>query len=309
MLNGIKSKYIIFQIFNILEEKRILQLIRHNKYLQNLTGTSIDNYKTFLNIEIELIPKEKVLEGDIFINYIDKPSYFHIFFNDNEKEEKINYITKKQKIERIRIILDNKIKLLRGLFKECKCLKEIYFTKFNRKDINDFGELFEDCSSLIKLDISKLRTDNAKKMDWMFYKCINLKELNIENLKTDNVIDMTAMFKHCELIKELNLSNFNTSNVVDMKGMFFKCLSLETLDLNHFNTTNVTDMRWMFDGCSSLRNLYINNFDTTKVIDMRWMFEGCSSLNNLDTTSNIFNGDIDMESFPIYYPQEIKIKQ
>ena len=308
MLEGINSKYIILQIFNNLQEKTFLKLIRYNKKLQTNTEKSIIDYKSFMNIEIDLIPTDKLLGEEIFINFIDNSSYFHIYFNDDKEEVRENYITKKQKIDKIRIILDNEIKSLRNLFKDCKCLKEIYFTKFNRKDIIDLGEMFQECTSLIKLDISKIKTDNVKKMDWMFYKCTALKELNILNFKTDNVTDMTAMFKHCELIKELNLSNFNTSKVENMKGMFYKCISLESLDLSNFNTVNVTDMRWMFEGCSSLKELNINNFDTTKVTDMRWMFEGCSALNNVDISRPIFNGDIDMESFFTYSPQELKIK-
>ena len=308
MLKGIKSEYLILQILENLQEKTLLNLIKHNQQLQQRMNKTFNDYKTFKNIEIELIPNDNLLGGEMFINFIEERSLFHIYFNNNDEEAKENYITKRQNISKIKIILDNKIKSLRRLFKDCKCLKEIYFTKFNRKDITDLGEMFEGCTSLVKIDLSKIHTDNVKKMDWMFYKCESLLELNVENFKTQNVTDMSAMFKHCFLIKELNLSNFNTSKVTSMKGMFYKCLSLERLDLNNFDTSNVTDMRWMFNNCSSLRELYIYNFDTSNVEDQRWMFEGCTSLINLDISQRFFNGDIDMESISTYSPEEIKIK-
>ena len=308
MLKGINSKYIILHIFSNLTERTSLRLALHNKELQMKIDKAIKDYKTFSDIEITLIPDDNLLGGETFINFIDEHSLFHIYFNDSNEEVSQNYISKKQKINKIKVILNYGIKSLRGLFKECKCLKEIYFTKFNRRDITNLSELFSDCSSLIKLDISKLITDNVTRMDWMFYNCTNLKELNVFNFSTDNVIDMTAMFKHCELIKELNLSNFNTSKVTNMKGMFMKCISLEELDLSNFNTTNVTDMRWMFDGCTSLRELNIYNFDTSNVADMKYIFEGCSSLNNKYISEQFFNGDFDMESFSTYCPKEIKIK-
>ena len=170
MLKGIQSKYIILQIFENLAEGKLLKLIQHNKEFQKETNKTIDDYKSFGNIEIELIPDDNLSGGETFINFIDERSFFHIYLNDDEEESKENYITTKKKIDKIRVILGNQIKSLRGLFKECKCLKEVYFTKFNRKDITDLGELFEQCTSLIKVDVSKLITDNVIRMDWLFYK-------------------------------------------------------------------------------------------------------------------------------------------
>ena len=300
MLNGLKSNIILSKIFDYLQEKTFLEIIRYSKKYQKCTKTSIDDYKVFHNIKIELIPIDNFQVRDIFINFIDERSFFHIYFNNSDEEIKLNYFTKVEKISKIRITLEPNIKSLRGLFKECKCLKEINFTKFNNKNITDLGEMFQGCILLTKLDISKLKTDNVTKMDWLFYKCESLLELNVSNFNTEKVIDMTCMFKHCFKIKELDLSNFNTSNVTDMKGMFYKCLSLEKLDLSNFNTSNVLDMKWMFDGCSSLMNLNILNFDTSKVLDMRWMFEGCSPLINVKVSRPLLNGDFDFESASLF---------
>lgn len=300
MLNGLKSNIILSKIFDYLQEKTFLEIIRYNKKLQKSTKTSINDYKSFHNIKIELIPTDNFKVGDIFINFIDERSSFHIFFDNSDEEIKLNYFTKIEKISKIRITLDTNIKSLRGLFKECKCLKEIYFTKFDNKNITDLGEMFQGCISLTKLDISKFKTGNVTKMDWLFYKCESLLELNVSNFNTEKVVDMTGMFKHCLKVKELDLSKFNTSNVIDMKGMFYKCQSLEKLDLSNFNTSKVQDMKWMFDGCSSLMNLNILNFDTSKVLDMRWMFEGCSPLINVKVSRPLLNGDFDFESASLF---------
>ena len=295
MWKGIKSKYILIKIFENLKEKKYLELIKYNKNLQEILSITLNNYIHYDDIEIELIPTEYITEKNIFINLINNRSYFHFYFNDNDEEVKENYIPKKEKILKIRVSLSSQIKSFKGLFKDCACLKEIYFIKCNRKDITDLSEMFEGCTSLAKLDISRLITDNVTNMSWMFYNCKSILEINILNFNTSQVTDMTAMFKCCVLIKELNLEYFNTSKVTNMKGMFMKCESLEQLNLFNFDTSNVEDMRWMFEGCSSLRELNIYNFNTSKVNDMRWMFEGCSSLTNLDVSSPLMNGEVDME--------------
>ena len=307
MLGGLKSNLILSKIIECLQEKTFLELIRYSKKWQKNTKKSIENYKSYNDIEIELIPNEKLYEGDLFINYIDERRFFHIYFNNSDEEIRENYITRKEKISKIKVVLDSKITSLNRLFKDCKCLKEIKFTKFHNKYITGLTGMFEGCTSLIKLDISKMRTENVTHMDWMFYKCESLPEINVQNFKTDKVTDMSCMFKHCFKIKELNLSNFNTSNVTNMKGLFFKCLSLEKVDLSNFNTSNVTDMRWMFNGCSSLMDLNILNFDTSNVENMEWIFEGCSPLINLETPPFFYNGEIDFESIPLHREIEFKI--
>ena len=112
MWKGINSKYIILQIIENLSEKTLLKLIRHNKELQHDKNISLNDYKTFMNIEIELIPKDNLIGGEIFINYINESSLFHIYFNDNQQEVKENYITKnKNNIKKIKVILEKKIKV------------------------------------------------------------------------------------------------------------------------------------------------------------------------------------------------------
>ena len=158
MLNGIKSNYILRNIFNNLYSKICLKIIKNNNKLKQRLDISLKDYiKTHYEIEIEIIPIEKEKlpkEENIFINYNKEDiSYFHIYLNNNYSQEiKRNYITKKDNANKIRIIIEEKIKSFKDLFKRCYCIKEFSFIKFYRSDIYDMSYLFCGCSSLIKLN-------------------------------------------------------------------------------------------------------------------------------------------------------------
>ena len=174
MYNEIKSDYILKWIFNILYEKTILKIIKNNNALRKRLNISLKAYKKIHNqIEIEIIPIEKenlLKEENIFINYnIKDKSYYHIYINNNDvKEIKRNYIKKEDNVNKIKIIIEDKIKTFKELFKRCYCLKEFSIIKFYRSDIRDMSFLFCGCSSLIKLNILKLDTRNVINMSGMF---------------------------------------------------------------------------------------------------------------------------------------------
>ena len=193
VLIKVKSKYIIKQIFDNLQQKNALEILRYNKKLRNVLNKKINEYKNeYLKIEIEIFPLEKIDKNQKFINILEKnESLFHIYFNDNNiKEIRRNEINKDDKIEKIKIIIDSKIKSLRLLFYECKCIKKININKFNRTDIKDMSEMFGECR--------------------------NLEEINFISFKTDNVEKMNNMFTSCKCLKKLNLSKFNTKKVIYM---------------------------------------------------------------------------------------------
>ena len=54
IFNDIKSEYILKYIFNNLREDKLLNIIRYNKNIQNKLDKSINDYKEYLSIEIEL---------------------------------------------------------------------------------------------------------------------------------------------------------------------------------------------------------------------------------------------------------------
>ena len=139
-----------------------------------------NKYGRFINIK----------EGD--------EEYYHIYYNDNKKEEiKSTSLNENDKISKINIIIDYQVESFYELFNYCYCVESICFKKFYRNSVTD--------------------------MNYMFWGCSSLKELNINNFNTNNVTNMGGMFYGCSSLKELNLNNFNTNNVTYMRWMFSKC--------------------------------------------------------------------------------------
>ena len=169
-LLNIRSKYNLRKIFDNIKWIRKISIINYNKTLQDKLNVNINDYKKIsAKIIIEIIPA-KNKEG-IFINIPKKnESYFHIFFNNNNFEEKFNYIYKYEykTIKKIKIIIDYDIKSLYKLFKGCVCIKKISFIKFNHEDIKNMSYMFNGCSSLEELNLSQFHTDSVTNMDNMF---------------------------------------------------------------------------------------------------------------------------------------------
>ena len=117
LLNNVKCKYIIEKIFENVEMNKFLNIIRYNKALQKRLDKNINDYKNQIKIEIEIFPREKFYGG--FINFKCSRKYYHIYFNDNEKEEKKNYITQFDNVRKIKVIIDFEVKSFNGLFQDC----------------------------------------------------------------------------------------------------------------------------------------------------------------------------------------------
>ena len=285
-LNNIKSRYILKILFELLEEKRYLNLILNNKKIQNKLNISLIDYKNYKRIQIEIeIIKELKEEKNYFINLNEDKSLYIIYFDGKEEESRRNYVKRDEKVRKITVIINLGIKSFRGLFNECKCIKKIKFTKFNRNDIIDMSNMFYSCSNLVKLDLSNLKTDNVKSMWYMFYGCKSLKSLDLSSFRTDNVINMRGMFWGCSSLSYLDISNFRTDNVINMSGLLYGCSSLNDLNIQNWNTDKVTNMWYMFYGCKSLSNLDISNIHTDKVTNMSYMFSYCESLIDLDISN------------------------
>ena len=294
LIDNIRCDYILRFIFDILTEKRNLKIVRRNKLLQEKLNININDYKKYKNrIEMILIPipsEELKNEKNIFINYTEKEkekekkSLYHIYFNNSREESNRNYITKEDKVNIIRVLLESGIKSLEGLFQDCTCIKRINCIKYKRSDITNMSKMFSGCTSLLFLDISNFITYRVTNMSQMFFDCKALMDLDIINFKTFNVYDMSNMFYGCQSLTDLNLFNFDTSQVRNMYRMFFGCKLLKFLNLSNFQTSNVTNMSHMFFGCQSLNRLNISNFDTFNVTNMSYMFYGCQSLKELNVT-------------------------
>ena len=221
-LKNVKSHYIIKKFFGYISKRKYLEAIRYNKSIQKRIDININHYKAYS--EEYSVPVKGKNGKFIDIEKEDK-KYFHIYFNDNKKQEIENTsLYKDDIVSKITIIIDYQIKSFSRLFYACWIIESIKFKKFYRNNVND--------------------------MSRMFYKCSSLKELNLNNFNADNVTDMRSMFERCTSLKELNLSYFNTNNVTNMSCMLSKCSLLKELNLSNFNTNNVKDMSCMLYGCS-----------------------------------------------------------
>ena len=164
--------------------------------MQNRLNLSIKDYEIYTQIEIEIFPEEEKY-GD-FINFDYYRNYYHIYFNDNEKEIKNRYIIgKKDKVTKIKIRIDYQVKSFEKLFFNCICIKSINFKKFYRDNINNMSGMFSVCSSLEEIYLTNFNTKNVTNMSDMFYGCSSLEEISLTNFNTKNVTNMNGMFSGC----------------------------------------------------------------------------------------------------------------
>ena len=191
-LENLKSDYFLQKVFDNMKRDKSLEIVRYNKILQKRINITIKDYKDlsqlYSSIEIELTLNDN--EYGKFINiYPDKKEYYHIYFDNSKEETKRTHLDKNEKVKTIKIIIDNKVELLSGLFNKCNCIKSIYFKKFTRNNIINMCDMFSECSSLKELELSKFNTENVIEMGRMFYLCSSLKELNLSNFNTSKVYD------------------------------------------------------------------------------------------------------------------------
>ena len=109
----IKSDYFLQKLFNNIQKKISLEIIKYNINIQKRLNININNYKNFSelysSIELEIIPIQNEYGSFINIKEEDK-NYFHIYFNNNKEEIKKTEIDKKDKVSKIIIIIDYQIK-------------------------------------------------------------------------------------------------------------------------------------------------------------------------------------------------------
>ena len=289
----IKSKIILKQILSHLNEKNMLKLIKHNKALQNYLSIGIKDFKDYNQVIIELTPIQEY-EVNYFFNYKyeSDESSIHVYFNDDKEDKKTNHFSKKDKVTKIKMILDWEFISLRELFLKSQVIQKIKFIKFNRSTFNDMSYMFEGCYSLEEIDLTNFNTKNVTNMSGMFKGCRKLEKLELSKFDTSKVNNMFRMFSGCNVITEINLSSFDTSNVTNMSFMFYECWFLKELNLSNFNTNNVTNMEGMFMKCEALTDLKFY-FDLKKDVNMFYecdeeLKKKIRKLNNKDKICNIF---------------------
>ena len=239
----LKNDYFLQKVFNNLEKKKLLNIVKYNKNIKKRINININDFKEYsekyssIEIEIKLVNNKY----SKFINIKkEEEKYYHIYLNNNKEE--IKNINKDEEIKIINIIIDYQVKSFEKLFYNCDCIESIYFKKFYRNNITNMNYMFSKCSSLKELNLNNFNINNVTDMSGMFYKCSSLKELNLINFKTNNVTNMRNMFKGCLSLTNINLTKFNTNNVTNMNSMFKQCISLENLNLSNINTKKVTNM-------------------------------------------------------------------
>ena len=82
------------KLYDNIQKKEKLEIVKYNKKIQNRVKLSIKDYKeyseTFTPIKIEIIPAKGIY--GIFINIDENDKlYYHIYFNDNKEEIKNKY--------------------------------------------------------------------------------------------------------------------------------------------------------------------------------------------------------------------------
>ena len=293
----VKSRYILKRIFDVMNKKRALEIVKINKKIQEKLDFNINSYKKYCQLYSTIVIELNIAEhyyGTFINRFPQKSRYYHIYFGDSNEEIKTNTLINYKNIKKIKIIIDYQVKSFHELFAECRSISSIYFKKFFRTNITDMSGMFLECISLKEIDFSNFNTDNVKDMNGMFHKCTSLPKLNLSNFNTSNVTNMYGMFSGCSRLEELNLSNFDTNNVTNMSLMFHRCSSLKKLQISNFKTDNVKNMKGMFAECKSLKEVNVSNFNTKNVNNMSCMFYQCRLLQELDVSNFNTNFVTDM---------------
>ena len=185
ILQNLKSDYFIQKFFDYIQKRRTLKTIRYNKSIQKRINLNINHYKEYSekysSIEIEIKPMENKYGDFINIKEGDE-EYYHIYYNDNKKEQiKSTSLNENDKISKINIIIDYQVESFNKLFYYCKCIESICFKKFYRNNVTNMFRMFSECSSLKELNLNNFNTNNVTNMRYMFNGCLNELKLKIKS--------------------------------------------------------------------------------------------------------------------------------
>ena len=132
---NIKSDYIMNKIFNNMQKRLYLEIIKYNINIQKRLNININDYKNYSerysSIELEIISIQNKYGKFINIKEEDK-KYFHIYFNNDKKEVKRNILNEneKEKINIIKIIIDYQIISFEALFFKSEVSNQLILKNF-----------------------------------------------------------------------------------------------------------------------------------------------------------------------------------
>lgn len=158
---NIKNKNNLKKIFQLLPQKNILKIIKCNKKIKENLNITINDYKKYSEIEIEIILTRNKNVRFINIPNKEEEKYYHIFFNDNKEEIKRTYTTEEDEAKKIKVIIDYGVQSFSKLFENCKYIQSINFLNFNRTNIINMDRMFYRCESLKDIKFSSFKTENV----------------------------------------------------------------------------------------------------------------------------------------------------
>ena len=287
IIYNIKCDFFIPKIFEIIPKNITFRIINYNKKLQKILNINIKDfieiYEIYGPTRIEIIPIKNNYGKFINVKEVEK-KYFHIYFNDNKEETKNKYyINEEDKITKIKIKIEHKVKTLSKLFNGCKCIESIDFKKYCRKKGN-FKEIFSFSSSLKELSLSDFYNNEFTDMFETFKECSSLQKINFNNFYNNKANNIFSTFQGCPLLKEVNASNFYNNEISNIFSIFRTCPSLKKVNASNFYHNEVNNMYSTFEECSSLEEVNLSNFYNNKLSKMFSTFKGCSSLKKVNAS-------------------------
>ena len=311
ILNKIKSKDILKELFTFVGEKIELNLLKYNKFLQNRVDLSLKDYESFKNIIIfikfdvdyvnelrneykelknkidnknyENEEQKKKLTGDLNSKEqeLKKSRFMGLpFFNQYREFIKIFYITGQDKSE------EAENSAFYNFLDESKPIPDIKISIDKNANITDCFSMFANCTTVKEIEFVKFYTKDVTSMRHMFYFCSHLRHLDLTNFDTSNVTTMFGLCKKCHNLETFKISEkFVTSKVTDMQYLFEDCNNIVELDLHYLDTSNIDNFSYMFNQCKKLQKVDISRFNSEKVFELHAMFQGCESLTNVDLSS------------------------
>ena len=89
LFDNLKNDYFLQEVFNHLEKKKLLKMIKYNRNIMERIDININDYKEYSeqysSIELELKPVNEKYGSFIRINK-EGEKFYHIYFNPNKKE-------------------------------------------------------------------------------------------------------------------------------------------------------------------------------------------------------------------------------
>ena len=235
------------------------------------------------------IEGEENIFGDEFVK--NNKNNIELIINGN-KNDLIKCYDLKRGVNKIKIIMKNKITNLEYMFYDCKSLKNIEELKYlDTKDINNFSCMFYGCSSLSDLKgLENWNVSSGNNFSYMFKGCSSLSDIkSLENWNVANGNNFIYMFSDCSSLSDIKpLQNWNVTNGNNFSCMFSGCSSLSDVKgLKNWNVSNGNNFSCMFAGCSSLSDIKgLQNWNVSNGNNFSRLFYECSSLSDIKGLKN-----------------------